>query len=146
MTKHEAVAAYLNGRIDRREFVRRLTMAGVSAGAAIAYAETFSQPAAAAGAGKDARGYISAFQNTSNYPVLDTDGDGYTDAEEEACGSDPHDPNSVCKKSTSSATGLPNTGVGSEAGGGTGWLAPIAAAGAGFALLSRKLRRTTPDD
>jgi len=96
MSKQQVVAEYLAGRIGRREFIRRLTMAGVSAAAAVAYAETLSQSVAARGAGRDARGYLTAFQTTPDYPVLDTDGDGFTDQEEADCGSDPNDPNSTC--------------------------------------------------
>jgi hypothetical protein len=96
MTKQQVVSEFLAGKIDRREFVRKLTTAGVSAGAAVVYAETLSQSVAARGAGANARGYVTAFQTTPDYPVLDTDGDGFTDAEEEACGSDPNDPNSTC--------------------------------------------------
>jgi len=96
MSKHHVVAEYLAGRIDRREFIVKLTTAGVSTAAAIAYAETFSQSVSARGAGKDARGYVTAFQGTADYPVLDTDDDGFTDDEEADCGSDPNDPNSTC--------------------------------------------------
>jgi len=96
MSKHQVVAEYLAGRIDRREFIIKLTTAGVSMAAAVAYAETFSQSVAARGAGRDARGYVTAFQGTSDYPVLDTDEDGFTDDEEADCGSDPNDPNSTC--------------------------------------------------
>lgn len=109
MTKHEVVAAYLAGRIDRREFIRKLTLAGVSAGAAVAYAETLSRSAAAQGAGRGVRGYVTAFQD-GEYPVLDTDGDGYTDQEEADCGSDPNDPNSTCED---------------DGGGGGDWTDPI---------------------
>ena len=38
MTKHEAVDAYLAGRISRRTFIRKLAAAGVSAAAAMTYA------------------------------------------------------------------------------------------------------------
>jgi len=147
MSKHQVIGEYLAGRIDRRGVIVKLTTVGVSAAAAIAYADTMAQSVAASGAGKDARGYVMAFQSTSNYPVLDTDNDGFTDEEEAACGSDPKDPNSFCKSSPSNpATGLPNTGVGPASEHGSGWLAPVAAAGAGLALLSRKLRRSQPND
>lgn len=97
MSKHEVVTAYLEGRIDRREFVRRLTMAGVSAAAAVAYAQTLSQPAAARGASRTAQGFLTAIQQTPDYQSnVDSDGDGFTDAQEIACGSDPFDPNSTC--------------------------------------------------
>lgn len=48
MPKHELVEAYLEGRLDRRDFVRRLTALGVSAGAATIYAASLSDSAAAA--------------------------------------------------------------------------------------------------
>src|SRR3954454_14446893 len=108
MSKQQVVAEYLAGRIDRREFIIKLTTAGVSTAAAIAYAETFSQSVAARGAGKDARGYVTAFQGTADYPIVDTDRDGFTDDEEADCGSDPNDPDSTCDN------------VGGGGGGGTG--------------------------
>jgi hypothetical protein len=49
MTKHELIDAYVRGRIDRRDFVRRLTALGVSASAAGAYALSLSPSASAAG-------------------------------------------------------------------------------------------------
>lgn len=159
MSKHQVVEAYLQGRIDRREFVRRLTLAGVTAAAAAAYAQSLSGPAAAAPGGAASRG-VGRFQA---YPVLDSDGDGLSDDEERAlgtdpfnpdtdgdgisdgdevdCGSDPLDPTSVCKDDGGKTPTLPNTGVG-DGGGGTSWLAPVAAAGAGAAYLARKLRRS----
>jgi hypothetical protein len=56
MTKHELIDAYVRGRIDRRNFVRRLTALGVSASAAGAYALSLSPSASAAGT-RTAAGY-----------------------------------------------------------------------------------------
>ena len=47
MTKRELIEAFLRGDVDRRQFVNRLTMLGVSGGAAVAYATSLSQSAAA---------------------------------------------------------------------------------------------------
>src|SRR5262245_30782675 len=56
MSKSELIAAYVGGRIGRRDFVRRLTALGVSATAAAAYAQTLAPSAAAAGLGHDRSG------------------------------------------------------------------------------------------
>jgi hypothetical protein len=66
MTKHEVIEAYITGRIDRRDFVRRLTALGVSGGAALAYAESLT-PAAAAGTTRDANGFIVRAQAAGTY-------------------------------------------------------------------------------
>lgn len=168
MSRHEVVDAYLHGRIDRREFVRRLTLAGVSTAAAVAYAQTLTAPASAATASRNGRGLIVAHQD--DYPPVadsdedglsddeeaelgtdpnnpDTDGDGVNDGDEVDCGTDPLDPNDYCGKDDdddgSSGGGrptLPNTGVG-DGERGSRWLGPLAVAGAGAAFLSRSLRR-----
>lgn len=160
MSRHEAVDAFLQGRIDRREFVRRLTLAGVSTAAAVAFAQALSEPASAASSSRNGRGLIVAHQD--DYPpVADSDDDGLSDEEEEDlgtdpndpdsdddgiddgdevdCGSDPNDPNSVCSDGGGGSPTLPNTGVGDDAG--SRWLAPLAVAGAGAAFLARSLRR-----
>jgi hypothetical protein len=49
MTKHEVINDYISGRIGRRDFMTRLTALGVSAGAALAYAQTFITDTSAAG-------------------------------------------------------------------------------------------------
>jgi hypothetical protein len=155
MSKHEVVEAYLQGRIDRREFVRRLTLTGVSAAAALAYAASLGDSAAAAPGGRAAA--AGRFQA---YPALDSDGDGLSDEEEAALGTDPDDPDTDgdgfsdgeevdagtdpldptdYPRGTGTPT-LPDTGVGGGTDG-SGWLASLAAAGAGAALLARKLRR-----
>jgi len=51
MGKHELIEAFIRGDIDRRQFVSRLTMLGVSGGAALAYASRLTEGAAAAPAG-----------------------------------------------------------------------------------------------
>lgn len=158
MSKHEVVEAYLHGRIDRREFVRRLTMAGVSTAAAVAYAQKLATPAAAAPAARSAHGLTTSFQD---YPVDDSDGDGLSDDEEDDLGTDPNDPDtdgdgvndgdevdagtdpldSKDYPNKGGGTGtLPNTGVGGSDST-SKWIAPLAVAGAGAAFLARGLRR-----
>lgn len=166
MSRHETVNAYLSGRIDRREFVRRLTIAGVSTAAAVAYASSLSSDAAAAPASRDAHG-LTRFQAVTPAPTAytntedadddgltddeegdlgtdpnnpDTDGDGVKDGDEVKCGSDPLDKNSKCGSGNGTAA-LPNTGSGSANGDGTKWLAPLAVAGAGAAYLMRGARK-----
>jgi hypothetical protein len=56
MSKPELIAAYVSGRIGRRDFVRYLTALGVSATAAAAYAQTLAPGAEAAGLGHDRAG------------------------------------------------------------------------------------------
>jgi acetyl esterase/lipase len=164
MSRNEIVDAFLHGRIDRREFVRRLTVAGVSAGAAVAYAQALSSPASAAPMSRGRHGLVASFQD---YPVLDTDGDGLSDdeeltygtnatlfdtdddglsdGEEVDCGSDPLDPDSVCGSNESGGVtpplAFPSTGVGGVSGG-NGWTMPLAAIGAGAAVLGRRLLRS----
>ena len=158
MSKHEVVEAYLHGRIDRREFVRRLSLAGVSTAAALAYAQSLASPASAAPTVRGKHGLMVSFQD---YPVLDsdddglsddeeadlgtdpnnpdTDGDGINDGDEVNCGSDPLDPDSVCTDEPT--TDLPTTGTGNQIQSSSKWVAPMAAAGAGIALIARNLRR-----
>lgn len=57
MSKSELIAAYVSGRIGRRDFVRSLTALGVSATAAAAYAQTLAPGVAAAGVGRDPAGF-----------------------------------------------------------------------------------------
>jgi hypothetical protein len=47
MSKEELVEAYLDGRVDRRTFIRKLVAAGVSMGAAVTYAQALSTDARA---------------------------------------------------------------------------------------------------
>jgi len=60
MTKSELVDAYVRGDLDRRRFITKLTAMGVSGGAALAYAGSLAQNAAASpshnGVGFIARG------------------------------------------------------------------------------------------
>lgn len=51
MSKHDLIKAYLQGELPRRDFVRRLTLTGVSAGAALAYAQTLAPTAGASTGG-----------------------------------------------------------------------------------------------
>jgi hypothetical protein len=47
MSKEELLTAYAEGAISRRNFVRRLVATGVSAGAAVSYAQLLAPPAEA---------------------------------------------------------------------------------------------------
>lgn len=158
MSKLEVVEAYVQGGIDRREFVHRLSIAGVSTAAALTYAQVLTNDAAAAPFSRTAHGLTTSFQD---YPVLDSDGDGLSDDEEAAlgtdpnnpdtdgdgvldgaefdCGADPLDPDSIC--SGTPPEELPNTGAG-ESKSRASWLAPIAVVGAGATYLARRVRRT----
>jgi len=116
MTRHEAVQAYLAGSIDRREFVRRLTIAGVSTAAALTYAQSLTSAASAAPTSRGAHGLKSS--------LLQYVGDG--------------------TKTPRPAGTLPNTGTGVASGGSVnrnGLLGALAAAGAGVVVLGRKFRR-----
>jgi hypothetical protein len=163
MTRHEAVQAYLAGGIDRREFVRRLTIAGVSTAAALTYAQSLTSSASAAPASRGANG-IAQFQDA----VYDDDDDGLTNDEEEELGTDPDDPDSDDDgindgdevdngtdpldandpgdddddddDDDGGSPTLPNTGTGGTESR-TGLIGALAAAGAGAAILGRKLRR-----
>jgi LPXTG-motif cell wall-anchored protein len=160
MSRHELVHAYLGGRIGRREFIRRLTVAGVSATAAVAYADQLAAVAAPRARG----GYRAAFQ-ADDYETLDSDGDGVTDAvelgvgtdpfdpdtdddgfldgEELDAGTDPLDPKDYPKSGTDPAdttTTLPNTGAGQSAPTSPGWFASVAAAAGVAGLLIRRRR------
>lgn len=48
MTTQELLRLYTQGQLPRRDFVQRLSLAGVSAGAALAYAQTLAPSASAA--------------------------------------------------------------------------------------------------
>lgn len=161
MTRHEAVQAYLTGRIDRREFVRRLTVAGVSTAAALTYAHSLTSSASAAPASRGTHGLTASFDH---YAGHDSDGDGCTDDEEEKYGTDPHDVDtdddgiSDCDEidngtdpldpndpgddddDDDGSPTLPNTGTGTTESR-TGLIGTLAAAGAGAALIGRRLRR-----
>src|SRR5690348_8093370 len=65
MTKHELIDAYIRGRVDRRDFINRLTGMGISAAAAVAYATSFA-PAAGAAGGQTRNGYKVRFQDATN--------------------------------------------------------------------------------
>jgi len=62
VSKHEAVVAYLKGAIGRREFIQRLSVAGVSTAAAVTYANALKPNPAAASGGTSAGGFLRAFQ------------------------------------------------------------------------------------
>jgi len=65
MTKRELVEAFLRGDVDRRQFVSRLTMLGVSGGAAVAYAASLA-PSAAARPAQPASGFVMRAQATDD--------------------------------------------------------------------------------
>jgi hypothetical protein len=158
MSMQELVDAYLHGRISRRDFVKRLTIAGVSVGAASAYAISLSSPAAARGIDHSSPGYARLNQE-SDY---DSDGDGVSDLDELACGSDWQDPESVCEagggptatpgdpgdptptpggSTGGPVTDLPSTGTGSSANSNGEWWKPAAILGVGAAAVATKFRR-----
>ncbi|MGH2534239.1 MAG: hypothetical protein ACRDJW_18375 [Thermomicrobiales bacterium] len=58
MSKRDLIDAYVGGRLGRREFVRGLTALGVSAGAALAYAQHLGPTGAAAAPGRSAAGFV----------------------------------------------------------------------------------------
>lgn len=167
MTRHEAVQAYMAGGIDRREFVRRLTITGVSTAAALVYAQSLTSSASAAPASRGAHGLSASFQDYGNLDNdddgltndeedelgtdpndADSDDDGISDGDEVDCGSDPLDEDDQCGDDDDDEDGgsptLPNTGTGETTGGSdakTGLIAALAAVGAGAAVLGRKFRR-----
>jgi hypothetical protein len=67
MTKRELIQEYVSGRIDRRDFLVRLTGLGVSGAAALAYAQSLT-PSAAASAGRDPNGYLLRAVNAEYGP------------------------------------------------------------------------------
>jgi hypothetical protein len=160
MSKQEIVDAFLNGRISRRDFVKRLTGAGVSVAAASAYALSLSSPAAARGTDRGS-GYVRLNQ-AADY---DSDGDGFSDLDEQACGSDWQDPDSVCEtgggptatpgnpgdptptpggSDGGPVTDLPNTGTGVTSGSSSDWWKPAAVIGAGAAAFATRFRKKAP--
>ena len=64
MTKLELIDAYAAGRIDRRDFVARLTGLGISAAAALAYAQSFA-PSASAASSRGHNGYVVRMQDST---------------------------------------------------------------------------------
>src|SRR3712207_2214676 len=92
MSTEEAIRAYLGGRIDRREFIRALVAVGVTAGAAISYADVLasSGPAGQLGALAQAadgaaplaltRGELAAVQAIAARIMPTTDTPGATEA------------------------------------------------------------------
>jgi hypothetical protein len=63
MSRHELVNAFIEGRITRRTLVRRLVAGGVSAGAAVSYAQMLQPEQAAAASSLVIAG--------DHYPMLD---------------------------------------------------------------------------
>lgn len=65
MTKLELIDAYAAGRLDRRDFVARLTGLGISAAAALAYAQSFA-PSASAASSRGRNGYVVRMQDSAS--------------------------------------------------------------------------------
>lgn len=65
MTKIELVDAYVRGDLDRRRFISKLTAMGVSGGAAIAYAGSLAQNAAASPS-RNGAGFIARAQDADD--------------------------------------------------------------------------------
>lgn len=65
MTKRELIEAFVRGEVDRRQFINRLTMLGVSGGAAVAYATTLGESAYASSA-KPVSGFVMRAQATDD--------------------------------------------------------------------------------
>ncbi len=76
MTKRELLQDYVSGRLDRRDFIARLTGFGVSGAAALIYAQSLTSPAAAAGLHRDSNGYLRSA--ASEYGNGSTSGNGST--------------------------------------------------------------------
>jgi hypothetical protein len=68
MTKSELVQAYIRGDLDRRDFIRKLTAAGVSAGAAAVYATSLGHSTALA-ANRNAAGFVAGTQPDEDYGI-----------------------------------------------------------------------------
>jgi hypothetical protein len=69
MSKLELIQAYVGGEIGRRDFVRGLTVLGVSSAAALAYAHRLAPSAVAAGGGAPGGGFVMrAQQADEDYP------------------------------------------------------------------------------
>jgi hypothetical protein len=73
MSQEELLAAYLDGRMSRRSFVRRLVAGGVSLGAAIAYAHEL-EPSAA-----EAHRRLGGFHFNVDLSIVDQDLDTVVD-------------------------------------------------------------------
>ena len=58
MSENELIGAYLDGQMDRRQFIKRLVALGVSVAAAGAYAQVFVTRAAEAGIRRDEHGFF----------------------------------------------------------------------------------------
>lgn len=160
MSKQEIVNAYMNGRMSRREFVARLTGAGVSVAAASAYAISLASPAAARGISHSPGGYLQLNQEGE----YDSDGDGVSDAKEAECGSDPFDPESFCQQGElptptpepgeptptpgsgsggegGAVTDLPKTGSGGSASESSEWWKPAAIVSVGAAAFAARFKK-----
>jgi hypothetical protein len=78
VSKQEAVLAYLKGSIGRREFIQKLTVAGVSSAAAVTYANALQPSSAAASGGSTGGGYRQAFQEDDYGTATETPTEGPT--------------------------------------------------------------------
>lgn len=84
MSKQEAVLAYLKGSIGRREFIQRLSIAGVSTAAAVTYANALKPSSAAASGGSTSGGFRRAFQEDDYGTATETPTEEPTTPIEEA--------------------------------------------------------------
>ena len=84
MSKQEAVLAYLKGSIGRREFIQRLSVAGVSTAAAVTYANALKPNSAAASGGATNGGFLRAFQEDDYGTATETPTEEPTTPIEEA--------------------------------------------------------------
>ncbi len=55
MSREELVVAYVDGRLSRRAFIRRLVALGVTAGAAVTYADALARLAGRVSGGSGSR-------------------------------------------------------------------------------------------
>lgn len=68
MSERELISAYQHGRMDRRQFIKRLAALGVSTAAAGAYAQVFATRAAEADIRRDEHGFfVTDSVNTTEY-------------------------------------------------------------------------------
>jgi hypothetical protein len=82
MSEQELVQAYSQGRLNRREFIRKLRFLGISAGAALVYAEALAPRVAASALTRDEAGFFVVRGNAS-FGIYGVYGDGDEEDEDE---------------------------------------------------------------